>query len=126
MVSLRKHDIKFRIPQKLCNLLSRSGAIFVQQILDSSNLFSTAKEEGAKIIMSDRTKCWESTRGLSEGAVAEFVWTDRRKPLENSFKTDSSPAEIRKYLSNTVSLPLHESALNHAKSTALAVFIERK
>jgi hypothetical protein len=43
-----------------------------------------------EIIMSDGTKCWEGIRGLSEGAVAVFVRTDRQKPRENSFQTESS------------------------------------
>jgi len=41
--------------------------------------------------MSDGTKCWEGTRGLSEGSVAVFVRTDRQKPREKSFQIESSP-----------------------------------
>jgi hypothetical protein len=68
--------------------------------------------------MRDGTKCWEGIRGLSESAIAEFVWTDRRKPREDYFKIDGSPAECRKHLSSTVGLNVHESALYHAKSAA--------
>ena len=82
--------MKLRLPQKLCNVLSSLGTVFIQKIPDSVQLFLTA--DGAKIVMSDGTKGWEGTRGLSDGAVAVFVRTGRQKPRENSFQTESSPA----------------------------------
>jgi hypothetical protein len=77
MVSLHRQGMNLWFPQKLCNLLSNPGTIFIQQIPNSVQLFSTA--DGAKIVMRNGTKCCEGTRGLSAGAVAVFVRTYRQK-----------------------------------------------